>query len=167
MSIPACWWYCDEYVSIKRYLKTKLGRFGPTEMGSSLLRELLPWKLRWSCSSSRDQTESARMINWLWAPNLVVSPPVLSSCVDNPEILNSETGWSLRLAQVSFWRLYLHSSSIFALCHWTAGHLDSQCHIGIGGLFYQLLGSTCIWLVHVQHCSASILCGDVEWAEHC
>lgn len=26
----------------------------------------------------------------------------LSSCVDNPEILNSETGWSLRLAQVSF-----------------------------------------------------------------
>lgn len=141
MSIPACWWYCDEYVSIKRYLKTKLSRFGPTEMGSSFFFHIF------------------FLVNFY-----------LANCGEHAqarEIKQSRLGWSLRLAQVSFWRLYLHSSSIFALCHWPAGHLDYQCHIGIGGLLYQLLGSTWIWLVHVQHCSASILCGDVEWAEHC
>ena len=104
--------------------------------------ELIPWKLGWTCSSLQHQTESKDV-----------------------------QGWSPILAQVSFWRDYLYSSSIFALCHWTAGHLDSLWRdiwqLEWVAHFHQLLSSTWIWLFHFQHCSASILCGDVEWAGHC
>ena len=109
MSIPACWMILVMSTNqLKRYLKKPSSvDLGPTEMGSSL-----------------------------FFGELFILPIAGLVMLKLAEIKQSRLGWSLRLAQVSFWRDYLHSSSIFALCHWTAGHLDSQCHIGIGGLFF-------------------------------